>query len=452
MKRYAYAVAVFGVAGVVGACKRSPRAEPPRDAGALVVAESAPAAPSAPASTWSAAPPPLPLASDALELVAVGKTWTSKIVWLTAHGSRVWLSGTNLDAYADEDGPLVPAPDLLKGLPYESGKHSIRVVGAYPRLFALRTKNVSGRIESPEATVFVYRESAWTQAKPLADQSYPHAFVAWGSGALLVGSQIQLNAAPFYEPGALGTTFEYVGPDGAVSAPRFRVEKNFMAWTADSDGTTLSLLGTRGDAKKDDGGLQGSTGIWLARGTEKDGFRATPLLPGAMQGGELYMAKVHEHGGAALVTPPTVMAAADQWRPATALFVVRDGSDGKADRRIPDGDPESCQTGGAALVGDDLYVVRSCFGDKPTTTLLRTPRAGAAAQVKVPMLAKKEGGGFRVAKSGENAFACRPRDLVVRGGDDLWIVALCGGADVFDTGGIPAVFRRGRPQEPVILP
>src|SRR4051812_25594181 len=93
---------------------------------------------------------PLPLASDALEVVAIGKTWSSKILWLQEIGSRVWLSGRNLDAYADGDGPLTKGPDLLAKFPYRPGVHSMRVVGAYPNLFALRTKNVNARMESPE--------------------------------------------------------------------------------------------------------------------------------------------------------------------------------------------------------------------------------------------------------------------------------------------------------------
>jgi hypothetical protein len=60
--------------------------------------------------------PPVPRSKE-LTLVAVGKERGSTILWLKKLGSRVWLSGRGLDAYADGDGPLVRAPDMLKGLP-----------------------------------------------------------------------------------------------------------------------------------------------------------------------------------------------------------------------------------------------------------------------------------------------------------------------------------------------
>src|SRR5688500_2331869 len=64
-------------------------------------------------------PPPLPLASDALEVVAIGKTYNSRILWAHALGKRFWLSGSNVDAFAEGDGPLVKGPDILQKLPYK---------------------------------------------------------------------------------------------------------------------------------------------------------------------------------------------------------------------------------------------------------------------------------------------------------------------------------------------
>jgi hypothetical protein len=40
--------------------------------------------------------------------------------------------------------------------------------------------------------------------------------------------------------------------------------------------------------------------------------------------------------------------------------------------------------------------------------------------------------------------------LVLRGADDLWVRAQCGGED--ETAAIAAVFRLGHAQEPILLP
>lgn len=445
---------------VVLGCKKKPPAEPP-DAGptAKAVADPGAIAGNGPSDAGSPVPaedgdagasttitsPPLPLASDDLELVAVGKSWGSKIIWLKVLGSRVWLSGRNVDAYADGDGPLVPGPDMLKGLPYKPGVHALDVAGIHPRLYALRAKDVSSRVESPEPTVFVHRENGWSQAKPLDLISYPHAFVPWGDGVIVVDSQIHLNAGPFYNEERPGTTLLYIGPDGNVGAPNVTLDRRFLAWTAASDGATLTLLGTLGDPKRDE---PFTNGLYVARGAAKDKLSVLLLAPNAQAGMEIYGSTVHELGTAAWVTPPRSVTIEETWRPTpTTVFRI---ADGKSQAKSPFSGDE-CVVQGAAFVETTLFVIRECFGSGEAPSLVRIGSDGKRERVKLPMLAKKEGGSFRVATASDKVpFRCDPRKLHVRAPADLWIETECGGGD--GGGGIPAVFRRGHAQEVVTLP
>src|SRR5512135_859007 len=109
-------IAWLGGMAILVACKRTPppaAREGAAEAGATLV-KADPIVP-APEDAGPAAKqaPPLPLADSGLELVAVGKRWTSKLISLEALGDRVWLSGVDVDAYADGDGPLTKGPDVL---------------------------------------------------------------------------------------------------------------------------------------------------------------------------------------------------------------------------------------------------------------------------------------------------------------------------------------------------
>jgi hypothetical protein len=444
------AAAIF----VMTDCKSTPPVQ--GDAGARATPDPAVSAGTADASLATAAMidagahAALPPASDAIELVAVGKGWSSKIVWLVAVGSRVWLSGMGFDAYADEDGPFVPAPDMLKGLPYKLPAHRIQVVGSYPTLFVLRTNNVNGRLASEEATVFVRTGETWKEAPRLPHLDAPHAFVYWNGGALLIDSQIELNASATWEAARAGTTFTFVAADGTVSEPKIPLERAFLAWAADSDGTTLSLLGTRGMAPPKGEAMAGSSGVVVARGSGKEPMTLTALSPSVTAMLETYSSKVRERTAGAIVFPPPSPFAREEgaWlkTPALSIHAV---TDGKAKTvRVGGGGDEQCGVTDATTLGSDVYAILHCLPE--ATRLVRVADGGKPQNVKLPALAKNEGGGFRVAHEKENAFACTPKKLVARGADDLFIESSCGGAT--NGAAIPAVFRRGRAQDPVVLP
>lgn len=442
------AVALAGLAG----CKRKPPSAVDADAGVAPIRESEATPEPAAAPPVSADVKPLPL-SDELALVAVGKRTQSRILWLNALGSRVWLSGVNLDAYADGDGPLAKAPDLLKGLPYQQGIHSFRFAGNWPRIYALRTKQIEGRDDSPEPTVFIRRDDgSWKQAKSIKDPVYPEAFLPWGEGVLFIFSQIERGQTVTYVPDVPGTTLVYVAPDGTVSDPKLPIDRAFVTWSADSDGTTLSLLGAKGiPAPK--GSISGvGDSVVLVRGNAKDGFTSTTLLkPGIHQ--DTLMSHVHESGVSAVISPPPYMTVDDgAWKPSpTSTYVVRDG---KVEHRKVPVTREGATVASATAVGDAVYVVRKGWADSPDAQTILRMRGDAVEKLPLPKLAPKEGGGFRLAKTGEKgALPCWAEDVVVREKEDVWIWAGCGAGPNADQNAVPAVFRRGRAQdEPVIIP
>jgi len=405
------------------------------------------------------APPPLPLASDALELVAIGTSTASRVLWLQTLGSRVWLSARNLDAFAEADGALRKGPDILAKFPYKPGEHSMQVVGAYPKLFGLRTKNVNGRLESPEPTLFVYKAEdggpgTWTQGKPLGMSWYPHAFVAYREGALVVTSQIQLNSAPGYYPPTPGTSLTYLAPDGTLSDPKLDVHPHFMAWGAAAEGSTLTLIGTVAIPPpkhlKDEG--FGASGANLLRITP-DGAKRVPLQTSIGMALETYHSKVHEMGGRAIAVPPASLTASEGWKPnGLTVFLV----DGDKPRARTIGGNDMCTVVDAHHAGDVVYAVRRCYGEAMFEDVVRVNADGKTEKLALPRLVKKAGGGFRAASTDaekKSGSPCSPLSLVVRAPDDVWVTASCGGDQSSSgAGGISVVLRRGRPQEPVVLP
>ena len=399
----------------------------------------------------------LPLASDAMELVAIGKSTASRVLWLQDIGGRTWLSARNLDAFADGDGPLVKGKDPLEKLPYKPGVHSMRVVGAYPHLFVLRTKDVEGRMESPEPTVFVYTAEergpgTWKEAKPLGTSWFPNAFIAYRDGALLVTGQIELNGGPFYNQSHPGTTLTFVGPDGTVSDPKLGVHPHFMAWSAASDGDTLTLIGTVAippKAKDEDWDASG-VNLWRIKGGAGKRIPIQQNLGIAM---EMYSARVSERNGKAIAIPPGLVTAEESWRPnAHTVFEVEDD---KAKARTFVGN-ESCYVKSALPAGDDIYGLRVCYSDGVIEDLVRLRADGKTEKLPLPSLVKDPAGGYRVAKSDaekKKAIGCVVNSIVVRGRDDVWASAFCGGTGEWDgRGSVPIVLRRGRPQEPIVLP
>jgi len=388
-----------------------------------------------------------PPASDALALVAVGAKPGAKIVWLQVNGSRVWLSGMGLDAYADEDGPLVPAPDLLNGMPHAPDDRVI-VVGAYPNLLAYRARNEYCAVLRHPA-VFVRDGNAWKQGQALPESTCPTAFVAWNGGALLVESVDQgwaTGGAGPVAPGESGATFRFLAPDGSVRPVDLALPRAFETWDVSSDGTHLSLVGTFGLPPPDasESALKVARDVVVMRGQGRGSFEAATVL--RMLGFGSLRTEVREVGTAALVLPPpvrddgTMVAGAPTeggdemaWKgKASRLYVVRGSQvDPHVFRTAAEQD---CSLADAASTGDTTYAVVSCPG-KPWF-LERWDADWKAERIALPRLESSP------------PLACQPRKLLVRPPEDLWIEAACGPSEPT----VPAIFRRGRPQEPVRLP
>jgi hypothetical protein len=384
------------------------------------------------------------------QAVAIGKTFGGKVLWLSAHGDRVWLSGRGVDAFAEGDGELKKGSDLLEKLPYKPGVHLIHVVGRYPHLYALRNKSVNGRVEDPDSTVFVFHAEAngpgtWTASKPLPTTAYPHAFVGFRGGALFITGEIQGNGVPFHDPGMSGTSFAWIAPDGTVSDPKLGVDAKFMAWDADADGDNLAMVGTvaTGKTRPDQ---EGASGVHLVRVTP-NGTTTTLVQKGTVTM-ETYNAKVVERNGRATVMFPGPFYLTGAWLPnvRTAFSL---GDNETALRPITftaRAATTDCGVSQVLHVGNAVYAKRNCDIEE-----LVQLRGGKTEAVTLPALTKKKGGGYRVAETeleSKDGFACAYRSMTVRGTSDLWVVAECGIGS--KGGGIPAVFRLGRGQSSVI--
>jgi hypothetical protein len=396
------------------------------------------------AGAGSTAAPPPEITTGSLELVAVGRGPSSKIVWLRAFGDRVWLSGTNVDAYADDAGPLEKARDLLDGLPYAGAVDRLFVTGRYPNLYAVRARTAAQFGSIPELAAFVRVGQVWTPAGRLRAKGIPKAFVPWGDGALVVHSSVDASSQAGTQPGEIGTVFERIGPDGAVTAPDLGVDRVFLTWSASSDGTTLSLLGTRGDDRG------GARGLVLLRGKRGAPLTGHTLLPVRITGLEWPGSSVHEDGTNALVLPPHSLTAYVDWRPAGTVFQVTDAVE---PRGVPVSGPGGplCYVRSAVTLGEELYVARECIGAEVATALLRLSRGAAPVAIPLPSIAAGAGGRFAKAAS-KGGLPCFARSLVVRGRDDVFVEARCGATSATDGEGVPAVFRRGRAQTPIELP
>lgn len=391
-----------------------------------------------------AEPPTLPLASDKLELVAVAKGWNAKVIWLKAFGERVWLSGRNVDAYADGDGPLVKGPDLLAKLDYKPGVHGMQVAGAWPNLYLLRYKRVEGRMESPEATAFVYHPDGsagtWSKAQKLPFDDLPWGFVGLKDSALLVYSQNAGNAGPSYAPPDSGTTVHRVAPDGSVERAKLEMPHRFMAWSASADDGVLSLLGTTAEVKPGDDYAGGVDLVRITAAGSKTIRIQRELAP---IGTGNYGSHVHEHAGTTIVTPVD-FPEDGAWKPNNmASFVLRD--DKPVARTTSGGD--SCNIKDAMVVGESIWSIRRCYVSADLHSLVRLGPDGKTERIAIPRLVKS-GTGFRAATTkAEQAqgFACSPDAIFVRGKSDVWVRATCGES-------LPAIYRLGRPQEPIVLP
>jgi len=385
------------------------------------------------------APLSVEITPESLELVAVGRGPTSKLVWLRTFGDRVWLSGTNVDAYTDDDGPLAKSRDLLEGLPYAGAVDRLWVAGRYPHLVVVRERPTPGFGSLPELAAFVRVGLQWSPANRLRLQGYPKAVVPWGDGALVMHSGARGDSNLSASPGELGTQLEAIAADGTVTVPDLGIAKTFLGWSASSDGTTLSILGTRGSP----GSAQG---LVVLRGKRGEPLVEHTLAPGRLDGLEWVTSTVHEVGGSALALPPSSLTA--PWRPLGAVYRVS----GEVERRVvPVGGP-SCYVKSALALGDELWVARECLSDEVKSALVRVPRQGAPSIVALPSIAVGPDKRYAKASARAGALPCFPKALVLRGRDDVFVQARCGSASATADEGVPAVFRRGRAQAPIELP
>lgn len=429
---------------ILASCRR---VDTKADGGAAVDATPADGdAQSTPAPTPTAAPtePPPP---TTFELVAVGKRSGSKIVWLKLVGDRVWLSGVGLDAYADGDGPLAVGPDLTAGLTQKRGEAYAYTGSGSNLLFALRTNPEFAKSDD-RPTIWVRDgKGPWSSGTKLphfyGSQNWLNqwGFTRWKDGALFVSAQVAAVVnMQLPVPNRPGTDFQTISANGEIKDIAFDLPRDVMAWTADSDGTTLSLVGYRAKNMK-------ATGISVFRGDEKGPLEETPILddPGTQDPRALFSVVVREQGKAALAyIAERPYGAAPLEKLATTVFVVGAKDDAaKGPRKIVFAPPGKGAVVAAAYVGSSIYatVMHGEHGQLSRATLREEP-----TPVKLPSLAK-DANGFHVAKDGEVGLGCEPRDLFARK-DDLWVQATCSGPGTK----VPAVFRLGRAQEPIVLP
>ncbi len=402
-------------------------------AAGAVTADGVTAAPSAKAE------PPLP---TTFELVAVGKRSGAKIVWLRSFGDRVWLSGMGLDAFADGDGPLGSGSDLTAGLPQKPQENGA-YTGQSPLLFALRAQPETFKSDDPPIVSVRDGKGSWSSGKKVR-YNPPHTwlgqygFVPWKDGALYMYSQADIGTSMMYFANEPGTRFQTISPKGDIEDTTFDVPKEVMAWSADSDGSTLALVGHRVQGGK-------SLGISVFRGKEKGAFTETPIIdsPATQDPGMLLALMVREQTKVALAYQTRVIyAGTPMSNLASTLYVIADNA--KEPKKIEFAPPGKGAIPAAAYVGGSVYA--TVEHPKDHFTLMRAADGAAPAPVKLPSLAKGESG-FRVAKDGEAGLTCEATNLFARK-NDLWIQASCSGQGMK----LPAVFRLGHPQEPIQLP
>lgn len=377
------------------------------------------------------------------ELVAAGKKSGSKIVWLRPIGDRVWLSGMGLDAYADGDGPLATAPDLTQGLKQKQGEE-YDYTGNGSVVFALRTEPDMPKSEDVPTVWTRDGKGPWSAGTKLpkfygaGNHLNAWGFTRWKNGALFVSGQIASGTnMALFAPNAPGTLFETISPSGEIKEATFDFPKDVMAWAADSDGKTLSVVGYRAKNLK-------SAGISVFRGDDSGPLVETPIIadPGTPDPHSLFAVTVREHGTGALAyikSQPGTIDGLDKL--ATTVFVIGDKS--TEAKKIVFAPAGKGAVAAAAHVGDAVYAT---VMKNEKYQFFRAADGGEPAPVVLPSLAKGAAG-FGVAKDGEKALTCEATNLFARK-NDLWVQAMCSGQGMK----VPAVFRLGHAQDPIALP
>jgi hypothetical protein len=385
-----------------------------------------------------------PALPTTFELVAVGKRSGSKIVWLKKIGDRVWLSGMGIDAFADGEGPLATGSDLTSGLPQKPGEGWEYTGSGSSLLVALRATPETAKSDNPPMAWTRDGKGAWSSGA-----KFPHlysyhnfvqqfGFVPWKDGALLVTGQVSMGTnMALFNPNVPGTDFETISPKGEVKQATFDLPKEVMAFGADSDGSTLSVVGYRAKNLR-------AVDISVFRGDDKGPLAETPIMgdPGTQDPKALSAITVREHGKVALAFITSLYygggALANN---ASTVFVI--GDHAKEPKKILFAPEGKGAIPAAAYVGGSVYATVEHGGH---FVLSRAAEGGTPTPVKLPSLAKA-GAGFHVAKDGEAGLTCEAIDLFARK-NDLWVHANCTGQGMK----VPAVFRLGHAQEPIALP
>ncbi len=382
--------------------------------------------------------------STTFELVAAGKRSGSKIVWLRLIGDRVWLSGMGLDAYADGDGPLATSPDLTQGLKQKQGEEYDYTGNGSNLLFALRTNPEYAKSEDAPTIWVRDGKAAWSAGSKLpkfygsANWLNNWGFTRWKDGALFVSGQISAGTnMALFAPKSPGTVFETVSPTGEIKETTFDIPGEVMAWNASSDGNTLSLVGYRAKNLK-------SVGISVFRGDGSGPFTETPIIddPGTQDPRSLFAIVVREHGTGAIAyisRQPGTINGLDKL--ATTVYVIADKA--KEPKKIVFAPAGKGAVASAAYVGNAIYAT---VKHNEKYELSRSADGAEPTPVKLPSLAHTTAG-FHVAKEGEAGLTCEATDLFARK-NDLWVQAHCAGQGMK----VPAVFRLGHAQEPIVLP
>lgn len=385
-----------------------------------------------------------PALPTTFELVAVGKRSGSKIVWLKQIGDRVWLSGMGIDAFADGDGPLVTGSDLTSGLPQKAHEGWEYTGSGTSLLVALRAQPETIKSDDPPMVWVREGKGAWSSGAKFP-HLYSHqnwlqqfGFVPWKDGALLVTGQVSMGTnMALFAPASPGTDFETISPKGEVTTATFDLPKEVMTWAADSDGSTLSLVGFRAKNLR-------AVGISVFRGNDKGPLTETPIMgdPGTQDPKALSVVTVREQGKVALAFITSLYYGGGALASnATTVFVVGDhATEPKKIVFAPEG---KGAISAAAYVGGSVYATVEHSGH---FVLSHAAEGAAPAPVKLPSLVKA-GTDFHVAKDGEAGLTCEANDLFARK-NDLWIRASCAGQGMK----VPAVFRLGHAQEPIALP
>lgn len=411
---------------VLAACKDKAPPPPPAPAAVSVAVPSAiPSTSAAPVATVDTRPldDSLPIANETVELVAEAKSPETKLKWLALHGDRMWLETESGAAFAVERGKLESGADPLSHFPKDEKASQLKVVGTFPRLYALRYSDKAPA--SPEVLIHHAGAAAgaeWEPAKALPDASAPVALVAYRDGAALVQAQ-NVDGTTIAEP---LTRLTFIGPDGAVSPLATKLDPLFIAQDADSDATGISLIGAHA-VKRDTPPLFAGVGARVVQ-LGGDAEPVTTVIHEVPWKTGMDPLVVHRNAGFTTASVPKGMLM--QHSPTWPDVTVAPGipRDGKTQTRNIKGH-RWCWLEASRFIGSYLYGVRTCRNQagRESTVLARVDPANWNEAVLF----------------GER---CSPTDIVAGFKDELWVVAKCGDDDHL------AIFReRGPKQKPVAL-